>query len=134
MPALTETTSPPLISIEDELKESIQNQQDLEKQVILHILVPARRYFNQLRIWPSSYLIDCQSTHQSKLLWAENISIMPTWTFIFPYQETRFTLHFEALPKSCSQFDFIEQIPEPGGFEIRNIIRNRTDIYHLTLD
>lgn len=134
MPSHTETITNPIVTIDDALKESIQNQQDLEKQVILHVSVPAQPYFNQLRIWPSSFLVDCHSAHQSKLLWAENISIMPTWTFIFPYHETQFSLYFEALPKACTQFDFIEQIPEPGGFEIRNIMRNREDIYHLTLD
>lgn len=134
MTSHTETTIAPIVTIDEVLKESIQNQQDLEKQVILHVFVPARPYFNQLRIWPSTFLIDCHSAHQSKLLWAENISIMPTWTFIFPYHESNFTLYFEALPQSCTQFDFIEQIPEPGAFEIRNITRNREDIYHVTLD
>ena len=39
--------------------------------------------------------------------------------------------HFSGLPRSCTSFDLIERIPEPGGFEVRNIGRNKTDVYEV---
>lgn len=35
------------------------------------------------------------------------------------WSSTRFTLLFSALPKSCTSFTLFEDIPQPGGFEIR---------------
>jgi hypothetical protein len=45
-----------------------------------------------------------------------------------------FTLVFSGLPKECKSFDLMEKIPEPGGFEIRNIRRNSTDVYHVDIE
>jgi hypothetical protein len=38
-----------------------------------------------------------------------------------------------GLPKKCTVFDLIEEIPEPGGFYIPNIQRNNSDVYHLEI-
>jgi hypothetical protein len=40
-------------------------------------------------------------------------------------------LIFGALPKKCHVFQLIEEIPEEGGFTVRNIIRNKTDVYEV---
>lgn len=96
-------------------------------------------YFNNvykdmlIRIWRSTYLNDQGSSARSKLIHAENISMAPMWTRIPDSKIYSFLLIFEALPKSCKNFDLIEDIPQPGGFEVRNIIRNESDVYHIDL-
>jgi hypothetical protein len=96
-------------------------------------------YFNNsyrdmlIRIWSTTYLLDKGSTSRAKLLHVENISVAPVWTKIPDGQRYSFLLVFEGLPKSCSHFDLIEEIPQPGGFEVRNISRNEIDVYHIDL-
>jgi hypothetical protein len=96
-------------------------------------------YFNNsfkdmlIRIWSTTFLIDSTSGVRSKLIHAENISLAPMWTRIPDGQTYSFLLVFEGLPKSCKQFDLIEDIPQPGGFDVRNISRNVTDVYHIDL-
>lgn len=87
-----------------------------------------------IRIWRSTFLIDTQSAERSKLVHIENISFAPIWTLIPGAQPYRFLLIFEALPKGCLVFDLLEDIPQAGGFCIRSIIRNASDVYHVTLD
>jgi len=84
-----------------------------------------------VRIWRTTYLIDAISGSRSELIHAENISFAPLWTLIPDHATFNFLLIFSALPKSCSQFDLVEQIPQPGGFFVRNIQRNKTDVYHI---
>lgn len=84
-----------------------------------------------IRIWKTTYLVDGLSGTRSKLLHAENISIAPVWTRIPDGQQYSFLLIFSGLPKSCKQFDLVEEIPEPGGFFIQNISRNEKDVYHI---
>ena len=84
-----------------------------------------------IRIWKTTYLVDDSSGTRSGLLHAENISIAPVWTQIPDQVEYRFLLIFSGLPKSCKQFDLVEEISEPGGFHVRNITRNDTDVYHI---
>jgi hypothetical protein len=86
-----------------------------------------------IRIWRSTFLIDQGSSARAKLIHAENISFAPVWTRIPDPQTYSFLLIFETLPKSCKQFDLIEEIPQPGGFEVRNIVRNDTDVYHINI-
>jgi hypothetical protein len=86
-----------------------------------------------IRIWSTTYLIDKTNGTRSRLLHAENISMAPVWTRIAYSGTYSFLLIFEGLPKSCKQFDLIEQIPQPGGFEVRNIPRNDSDVYHIDI-
>ena len=86
-----------------------------------------------IRIWKSTYLIDKNSDARSKLVHAENISFAPMWTQIPDGRNYSFLLIFSALPKSCQQFDLLEDIPQPGGFFIEGISRNETDVYHVDL-
>jgi hypothetical protein len=85
-----------------------------------------------IRIWNSTFLVDKGSGSRSKLLHAENISFAPVWTQI-PNGSYSFLLIFEGLPKSCQLFDLIEDIPQPGGFEVRSIARNEKDVYHIDI-
>lgn len=86
-----------------------------------------------IRIWKTTYLLDSFSGTRSKLVHAENISLAPVWTQIPDLRVYSFLLIFAGLPKSCTQFDLVEEIPEPGGFFVGNISRNETDVYHINL-
>lgn len=96
-------------------------------------------YFNNvyrdmlIRIWKSTYLIDAASGARSALLHTENISLAPQWTLIPDNQVFRFLLVFEGLPRACTQFDLLEDIPQPGGFHVTNIVRNESDVYHIDI-
>jgi hypothetical protein len=89
---------------------------------------------NLIRIWRSTYLIDCGSGERSSLAHAEHISIAPEWTKMPKNRIFRFLLIFNALPKSCTMFDLLEDIPEFGGFVVRDILRNKSDVYHVFLN
>jgi hypothetical protein len=86
-----------------------------------------------IRIWNSTFLVDTGSAAKSKLVHAENISLAPQWTLIPDFSTYSFLLIFNALPKSCTHFDLIEQIPQPGAFHVKNIHRNQQDVYHINL-
>jgi hypothetical protein len=87
-----------------------------------------------IRIWQSTFLKDCHSSGQSRLLHAENISYAPQWTMIPDRGTYNFLLIFSALPKSCVLFDLVEEIPQPGGFLVTGIKRNNSDVYKVTLE
>ena len=86
-----------------------------------------------IRIWKTTFLVDDLSGTRSQLLHAENISIAPVWTQIPDGHEYSFLLIFSGLPKNCKQFDLVEEISEPGGFFVKNIARNETDVYHINI-
>ncbi|MEK6781397.1 MAG: hypothetical protein AABY93_06805 [Bacteroidota bacterium] len=86
-----------------------------------------------IRIWETTFLIDKASGVRAGLLHAENISIAPQWTLIADGGTFHFLLVFSSLPKSCERFDFIEDITQPGGFFVQDILRNKEDVYHLTI-
>ncbi len=86
-----------------------------------------------IRIWKTTFRVDVVSSARSQLVHAENITIAPQWTLIPDHQKYTFLLIFSGLPKSCKQFDMIEEISQPGGFHVKNIPRNETDIYHVDL-
>ncbi len=86
---------------------------------------------SHIRIWPTTFLIQQDGTRK-KLLQAYNISEFPQWKFIFG--EHTFTLVFEGLDRSCKLFDLLEDIPEAGAFYVKDIVRNKTDVYHVELN
>lgn len=88
---------------------------------------------NLIRIWKSTYLFDKDSGHKSELLFSENITLFPYWTEVPPMKDFWFTLVFSSLPKDCTQFDLEEVIPESGGFFVKNIKRNSSDIYRVKI-
>lgn len=87
-----------------------------------------------IRIWKTTFLVDHSSGVKVSLVHAENISIAPLWTVVTDNKVHTFILIFSALPKSCKQFDLREEIPQPGGFHIKNIQRNERDVYHVTMN
>lgn len=60
----------------------------------------------------------------------ENISLHPDWNYC-KKGEIVCTLIFRGLSKDCTEFDLVEEIPEPRGYYITNIKRNNLDVYHL---
>jgi hypothetical protein len=84
-----------------------------------------------IRIWKTTFLIDSLSGTRSQLVHAENISLAPIWTQIPNGSTYSFLLIFSGLPKSCKRFDLVEEISEPGGFHIKDISRNESDVYHI---
>jgi hypothetical protein len=109
-----------------------------EETVVLeqsHVYVHC--YFNNtvkdmlIRIWKTTFLVDKTSSHRSRLVHIENISYAPQWTIIPENKLYQFLLIFDALPKGCEIFDLLEDIPQPGGFFIADIMRNKKDVYHV---
>jgi hypothetical protein len=86
-----------------------------------------------IRIWRTTFIIDKSSSSKGQLIHAENISFAPQWTMVPDRQPFSFLLIFPGLPKSCTQFDMIEEIDQPGGFWVKNIQRNETDVYRVDL-
>ncbi|WHF51838.1 hypothetical protein QGN23_00835 [Chryseobacterium gotjawalense] len=129
---MTTITKP---EISPELLAALQPKVELEKQVIVHCCFPATPFLDMLiRIWPSTFLIDESLGHKSTLIHHENISLFPYWTEVPPMKDYWFTLVFSGLPKACTNFDLKEEIPEEGGFWIKNIKRNKTDIYKVKIN
>ena len=128
VPTITE------IKIDDETKRKLLEQVKEEAQVIVHCSFTGQKGNNAIRIWNSTFLYSKDSSHKSKLLSSGNISVYPLWTFVPEGQTLNFTLIFTSLPKSCKYFDLVEDIPESGGFIIRNIERNNTDVYLLDMN
>lgn len=128
-----ETIVKPIIA--EELLEQLQSQTMVEKQVILHCCFKSDYITEEkIRIWSSTYLVDRKSEHISKLVHFENISLFPNWTDVPLAKEYWFTLVFAGLPDDCKVFDFIELIPQAGGFYEEGIVRNSSDVYRITLD
>ncbi len=127
-----ETIEKPIIS--EELLEYLKTKTEEEKQVIVHCCFPATAFVGSLiRVWQSTFLIDDENLHRSKLIHAENISIFPYWTEVPPFKDYWFTLIFSGLPKECKFFDLKEIIPEEGGFWVQRIKRNKTDVYRVKI-
>lgn len=102
-----------------------------ESQVIVFCNFRAAGPDQLIRIWSTTVLLDRGSSHESKLLFTDNIAVAPQWMHVPNGTTARFTLIFSGLPRSCTRFDLIERIPEPGGFEVRSIPRNKTDVYEV---
>ena len=120
--------------VEPIIKEAISNNVDAEQQVIVHGQYRAGEFGDGIRIWKSTFLCDQHSTHKSRLIYTEGVSSYPVWTLLAPGEKINFMLVFSGLPKGCRQFDLREIIPQPDGFEIKNIRRNTTDVYHVNFN
>ena len=125
-------TEPHKIKIAPELKNAINSLTEEESQVTIHLHLNFVE-FSTIRIWKSTFLVPHNTGDKVNLVHAENISLYPEWTFCRT-GETICTLIFKGLPKDCTVFDMVEEIPEPGGFYIPNIQRNNSDVYHLEIN
>jgi hypothetical protein len=120
-------------AIETDVLTSIDPKTLEDSHVYVHCYVDDPEDEMLIRIWKTTFLIDRASGAKAGLIHAENITIAPLWTMILGGSPYRFLLIFSSLPKSCSQFDFVEEISQPGGFFFTNIGRNERDVYHITI-
>lgn len=129
---MTTITKPEISQV---LLEALQPKVEIEKQVIVHCCFEATPSPDMLiRIWSSTFLIDERLGHKSSLIHHENISLFPYWTEVPAMKDFWFTLIFSGLPKECKTFDLKEEIPQEGGFWIRDIKRNGTDVYKVKIN
>ena len=131
-PAIPEIITEPKVDIEEKLSVKAREATEVERQVIVHAKVGIGNDVMGVRIWASTFLIPYGGGSKSKLLNTENIALFPQWLTVGYKPYHNFTLIFEGLPRNCTQFDIVEQIPESGGFEARGILRNASDVYEVT--
>ncbi len=122
----------PDVKLAKELREEILSQVHEEGMVIVHCSYLAE-VPGGIRIWNSTVLIDLQSGSRSRMLHAENITMAPVWMEVTLGATVRFTLIFTPLPKACETFDLFEDIPQQGGFHVKKIRRNKSDVYHIII-
>jgi len=67
------------------------------------------------------------------LLAQAGIALYPHKTPAKTRSEIYYTLVFAPLPPDCKVFDLIEEIPEPGRFEVFGIQRNKSDVYRVEI-
>lgn len=121
------------IQLDKDTRLALQSYHAEDGQVILHITYHSTDIHDCIRIWQSTYLIPNTDSERVRLIHADNIGIYPHWKMIRPNRPHKFTLVFGPLPKACTSFNMLEDIPEPGGFYIPNIQRNQLDVYHLNM-
>ncbi len=124
----------PGVVIADQVKEQLLAAVDEEKQITVHITYRIRMVGDGIRIWPTTYLVPQEGGTKSSLITCHNISMAPFWTFPEKRGDYRFTLIFSMLPSSCRLFHLWEDIEQPLPFIIRNIPRNKSDVYELRLN
>jgi hypothetical protein len=105
-----------------------------DSHIYVHCEFPIHSPGMLMRIWKTTFLKDLHSAAKAELIHAENISYAPQWTLIPDRGTFSFLLIFSSLPKSCTHFDLVEDIPQPGGFHVRNIQRNNKDVYRVVIE
>jgi hypothetical protein len=131
MPLIEEITK---IAIDPQILAEVQE----EAQVIVHCSFynDPQVYFGEMgvRVWKETFLIDDATGVKVPLIKALGIVYQPDWYFLAPGETKRFTMIFEALPKSCTSFTLAEIINEPGAFVVKGILRKNSDVYSVRLD
>lgn len=124
----------PKVDIAPDLLHELMTKSEEMGQVVLHFLYSSGFWGSRIRIWPTTYLYDQHSEHRSDLVHTDEITMFPTWTDVEPLQQHYFSLIFSGLPKSCVIFDFIEECNNQGNeFQVKNILRNNSDIYFFRM-
>lgn len=119
------TSSKPLIDF------AVAINTNEEKQTVIHVHCVDNEFgFLWIRIWPSTYLVQ-ENGNRKKLIHSCKIGKYPDYLMVDSGHV--FTLVFEGLDKDCKKFSLLEDIPEPGGFYIQNIERNKIDVYQLEI-
>jgi hypothetical protein len=131
---MSEVTMKAVERVETEVLTEVESTVLEESCVYVHCVFPIHSPGMLMRIWRSTYLIDRSSGARSELLHAENISYAPQWTLLPEAGTFNFLLIFSSLPKTCTLFDLVEEIPQPGGFCVSGIARNMKDVYRVTIE
>ncbi|MFB1004651.1 MAG: hypothetical protein QMC70_11010 [Bacteroidia bacterium] len=131
MPHTTEITK---IQVDPQILTEIEE----EAQVIVHCSFynDPNQYVGEMgvRVWKDTFLIDEATGIKVPMIKALGIVYQPDWYFLASGETKRFTLIFEALPKSCISFTLAEIINQPGAFIVTGILRNNSDVYNARLD
>lgn len=122
----------PEVELDAGLLESLKTLHQEENQVIVHVHLRINHPPSGIRIWPTTYLIPREGGTSAKMIQCIGISWAPQWMYIFE-KSCVFTLIFEGLSKDCQVFDLVEDIPLSDPFEFYGIVRNQTDVYHLSM-
>lgn len=120
-------------TVETDVLTQIDPQTLEDSHVYVHCYYKNEMDEMLIRVWRSTYLIDRISGVRSELIHAENISYALQWTVIPGKITFSFLLIFTALPKDCTVFDLLEDIPQAGGFFVSGIKRNALDVYHVDI-
>jgi len=112
----------------EKVKRKTKTREDDERQTIVHCVYDPGA---AVRVWPNTFLIEKETGRRVKLITAFNISFAPEWTF--GRENNQFTLVFGGLSKGCAMFDLVEDIPLPDPFVVKNIPRNKTDVYTINI-
>ncbi|MEI6899564.1 MAG: hypothetical protein WCL00_06785 [Bacteroidota bacterium] len=123
----------PSVLLDEDVKQSLLSQVEVEGVVTVHCAYHSADG-EVIRIWRSTYLVEKSTGIRSKLVDALDIPFYPVRLVVPAGTTALFTLFFAPLARSCEAFDLFEDIPELGGFEIKDIQRNQTDVYHVCLD
>ena len=115
---------------ETEEAVEVKTLESEERQTIIHCIYNP---LNAVRIWPSTFLIENESGKRIKLVTIFNIYFAPEWTFAYN-GNNKFTLVFGGLSKGCTSFNLMEIIPLPEPFVVKNIQRNKSDVYNVQVD
>jgi len=124
--------SPPKTKTVTRSKAKTKTLEETERQVTVHCsyqTIPP----SWIRIWKTTYLINKATGHRSPLLTQVGISLYPQKTTVKTRSVIYFTLVNAPLPPDCKVFDLIEEIPEPWGFEVFGIQRNKSDVYRVEI-
>ena len=121
----------PEIEISEETLIELDEFSFEEGQVTVHCSIAGDELGILARIWPTTFLVDKSSGYRSQLVHKEGITFYPNWTPVPANSALKFSLIFSPLPKTCIQFDLLEDIPQSGGFLVSNIQRNNSDVYNV---
>lgn len=123
----------PAVEISEETREKLLSLICDERQVIIHCKLFNPYPWAYARIWETTYLIDHETDHRSRLLYVDGIPKFPYSTEMAMGATLYFTLIFSALPKFCTTFKFLEQTAGKIGFHVPMIKRNTADVYNIDL-
>jgi hypothetical protein len=119
--------------IDVDVLTAIESEMLEDSFVYVHCYIDNNDKDMLIRVWRTTFLVDQNSGTRARRVHAENVSFAPMWTMIPDGGNYNFLLVFSCLPKSCTQFDLVEEVPTSGGFHITNIHRNLKDVYHVDI-
>jgi len=123
----------PTVEISTSLLDQLETYTAEESQVIVHCIYnSSNRPWMRIRVQPTTYLYDKDSSHRSELVHVENIVMAPDWQYVPQSGEAFFSLIFSGLPKSCNVFDLVE-LNEACPFSAIGVSRNNDDVYFISL-
>lgn len=126
------------INIDDTIIESFKMQLNVESQTIIHCKIKAFKLFKfggWVNISPNTYLIHRDSDERLKLLYAENIPYTPyRYFFRTPHDCLYFTLIFQRIPETWTNFCLYEETQLGDGFFVGEVPKNKSGIYRIRIN